>query len=57
MQGCGIIANMNDKLTEAERMLHQIAELSHEELKSLAKIIASDPKKIKALEVLQGGDN
>ncbi|MBI5456611.1 hypothetical protein HY969_02625 [Candidatus Kaiserbacteria bacterium] len=48
---------MNDKLTEAERMLHQIAELSHEELKSLAKIIASDPKKIKALEVLQGGDN
>lgn len=43
---------MNERVLDAERMLHHITELTHEELKALAHKIATDPKKIEILRVL-----
>lgn len=46
------LRGMNERVLDAERMLHHMAELTHEELKALARRIASDPKKIQLLRIL-----
>ncbi len=49
----GYNLSMTDSKTlEAERFLHDLSQMSHEEVKALAELIAKHPEKIAALEKL-----